>query len=156
MSFFVNQNIIGFQVSVNIIHFMHRIDSQRQFCNVKLGFLRFKTKKGTFSVRISFFCNKVIRSPPGRYSMTKQRLQSSQKAFFSYTIHSFLEMARMSLSARIWATWFFFNISYLIIFLIATTSWFSRLRQRRTSPKAPLPIIFKGSKLKAVTFWRLS
>ena len=90
---------------------------------------------------------RFMRSPPGRYSMTKYRFSGSWKEHFNPTIHGFFsEMARTFLSSLDWIILFLKIISDFFNFLTATGSLFLVHLQSLTSPKAPLPIILTEGK----------
>ena len=98
-------------------------------------------------MKISFLISKFIKSPPGRYSITKYRFSESWNEHFKPTTQGlFSELAKTFLSYRDWTTLFLKIISHFFNFLTATGSPVLIHLQRRTSPNAPFPTILTDGK----------
>lgn len=91
--------------------------------------------------------SKFIRSPPGKYSITKYRFYRSWKEHFNPTTQGlFYELAKTFLYYLDWTTLFLKIISDFFSFLTATGSPVFIHLQSLTYPKAPFPIILMDGK----------
>lgn len=96
---------------------------------------------------MSFLMSRFIRSPPGRYSMTKYKFYKSWKEHLSWTTQGFLsEIASTFLYYLDCTTLFLKIISDFFSFLTATGSLVFVHLHSLTSPNAPLPMIFTDGK----------
>ena len=88
-----------------------------------------------------------MRSPPGRYYITRYKLSGSWKEHLSPTTHGlFYEMASTLRSSLDCITLFLKIISLFLSFLTATGSVDLDHLHNLTSPKAPFPIMLTDLK----------
>ncbi len=96
---------------------------------------------------MSFFINKLIKSPPCKYSITIYKLSVSLNEHFSTTTHGFFsELDKTFLYYLDFTTLFLKIISDFFNFFTATGYPFFNHLHNRTSPKAPLPTILTEGK----------
>ena len=93
--------------------------------------------------------SRFIKSPPGKYSITKYRFYASWNEHFRLTIHGLLsEIANTFLSSLDCITLFLKIIYDFFNFLTATGSFILFHLHNLTSPNAPRPITFIDLKSK--------